>query len=193
MVTIVKKKQVTFAPLQSGLSPTCEQRRHTLVQTQQALDVMDMFLWLVIFCITIVFPLNLNPALLLDFNALVWLVKIFSWAGTSVWVIARLLVALPLVPGQLTGATVDAMKQAPSADEGFFPRVSTLVEQACFLLFWQQEIDSIEQQSVIQVQRYWQQLWRRPRRRLQYTFPLQRQLPSSSFLLEISCLLKNLG
>ena len=185
MVIIVKKKQVTFSPLQSGLSPTRQQRRHTLVRTQQALDEMDIFLWLAIFCITVVFPLTLNPALLLDFNALVWLVKIFSWAGISVWVIVRLLVALPLVPGQLTGATVDAMKQAPSADEGFFPRVSTLVEQACSFLFWQQEIDSIERQSVIQVQRYWQQLWRRPRRRYLYCSPLQRHLPSSS-LLEIS-------
>jgi len=186
MVGIATRKQVTFSPLQSGLSPTRQQRRHTLVRTQQALDEMDMFLWLAIFCITFFFPLILNPALLLDFHALVWLVKIFSWAGISVWVLVRFLVTLPLAPGQLTGATVDAMKQAPSADEGFFPRVSTLVEQACFFLFWQQEIDSIERQSVIQVQRYWLQLWRRPRRRLQYTFPLQRQLPSSSFLLEIS-------
>jgi len=186
MVGIATRKQVTFSPLQSGLSPTCQQRRHALVRTQQALDETATFLWLAIIFFTFFYPLILSPTLVFDFYAWAWWVKGFAWFGVLVWGFVCLLVALPLVPGQLTGATVDAMKQAPSADEGFFPRVSTLVEQACFFLFWQQEIDSIEQQSMIQVQRYWQQLWRRPRRRLQYTFPLQRQLPSSSFLLEIS-------
>ena len=186
MVNIVKKKQVTFSPLQSGLSPTRQQRRHALIRAQQFLEESETFLWLAIIFITFFYPLILNPALLFDLPAWAWWIKGFAWIGVAVWVVVRLLVALPLVPSQLTGATVDAMKQAPSADEGFFPRVSTLVEQACFFLFWQQEIDSIEQQSMIQVQRYWQQLWRRPRRRYLYCSPLQRHLPSSSSLLEIS-------
>ena len=186
MVGIASRKKITFSPLQSGLSPTRQQRQHALAQAQDILDEAETILCIAIIFITFFFPLILNPSLLFDLHAWAWWVKGFAWIGVLAWVVIRLFVALPLAPGQLTGATVDAMEQTPSADEGFFPRVFTPVEQVCVFLFLQQQIDSAERQSVIQVQRYWQQLWRRPRRRLQYTFPLQRHLPSSSFLLEIS-------
>jgi len=186
MVGIANRKQVTFSPLQSGLSPTRQQRRHALAQAQDTLDGAETFLWIAIIFITFFFPLILNPSLLFDLTAWAWWVKGFAWIGVSVWVTVRLLVALPLAPGQLTGATVDAMEQAPSADEGFFPRASSPVEQACTFLFLQQQLETAERQSVTQVQRYWQQLWRRPRRRFLYSSPLQRTLPPSSSLLEIS-------
>ena len=186
MVGIANRKKVTFSPLQSGLSPTRQQRQHALVRVQDILDEAETFLWIAIIFITFFYPLVLNPTLLFDLPAWAWWVKGFAWIGVSAWVVIRLFVALPLAPGQLTGATVDAMEQAPSADEGFFPRASTPIEQACTFLFLQQQIDTAERQSVIQVQWYWQQLWRRPRRRLLIASPLQRILPSSSSLLEIS-------
>jgi len=184
MVDIANRKQITFSPLQSRLSPTREQRRRVLIQAQDTLEGAETVLWIVIFLLSFLYPLILNPSLLFDLPAWGWWVRQFAWVGLLVSVAIRLFIALPLAPGQLTGATVDAMEQAPSADEGFFPRVSVLVEQVCTFLFLQQQIDSAERQSVIQIQRYWQQLWRRPRRRFLVTSPLQRILPSSSFLLE---------
>ena len=186
MVGIVNRKQVTFSPLQSGLSPTRQQRQHALVRAQDILDEAETILWIVIIFITFFFPLILNPSLLFDLHAWAWWVKGFAWIGVLAWVVIRLFVALPLAPGQLTGATVDAMEQSPSSAVEFFPRASTPIEQACTFLFLQQQIDTAERQSVIQVQRYWQQLWRRPRRRFLVASPLQRILPSSSSLLEIS-------
>ena len=182
MVGIANRKKVTFSPLQSGLSPTRQQRQHALVRAQDILDEAETLLWIAIIFITFFYPLVLNPTLLFDLPAWAWWVKGFAWTGVSVWVVVRLLVALPLAPGQLTGATVEAMEQAPLADEGFFPRVSTPIEQMCAFLFWKQKADNAERQSVIRVQWYWQQLWRRPRHRFLYNAPLQRHLPSSSLL-----------
>ena len=186
MVCIANRKKITFSPLQSGLSPTRQQRRHALARAQDSLDEAEIFLWLAIIFITFFFPLILNPSLLFDLSAWAWWVKGFAWIGVSVWVVVRLLVALPLAPSQLTGATVEAMEQSPSSAVEFFPRASTPIEQACTFLFLQKQTDNAERQAMIQVQRYWQQLWRRPRRRFLVASPLQRILPSSSFLLEIS-------
>lgn len=184
MVGIANRKQITFSPLQSRVSPTRQQRRRTLIRAQDTLYKAEILLWIVTFFVAFLYPLILNPSLLFDLPSWGWWIKQSASIGLLGWGAIRLFVVLPLAPSQLTGATVDAMEQTPSADEGFFPRVSALVEQVCDCLFLQQQTDRIERQAMIQIQRYWQQLWRRPRRRFLVTSPLQRILPSSSFLLE---------
>lgn len=161
------------------LCPNRRQRRRTIERAQVVLARAEDLLLVAICFIVFLYPLLLDPTLLFNLSAWLWWIKGFAWIGLLAWAVIRLLVSLPLAPAQITGATVEAMEQAKPEKE----LVSFTAEPAeieCSLLSWRQVPELIEQKAAMQAKCYWQQLWRRPRRRLLFGSPIRRLLPPAS-------------
>ena len=182
---MVNKRQTTSTSLNTSLCPNRRQRRTALDRARAVLIQAEDLLVVAIFFVVFLYPFLLDPTLLFNLSAWLWWVKGFAWIGLLAWAAIRLLVGLPMVPAQLTGASVEAMEQAePEKELISFTAVPPNIEST--LLPWRQSPTLIEQETCTQLQKQWRQLWQRPCRRSLINSPFQRFIPLPSRSLEPS-------
>ena len=161
-----------------SLCPSRWQRRRTFHNVQAILAQAEDFLTVGIVFVVFLFPLLLNPSFLFDVSAYLWWIKGFAWLGLLAWVGLRLLLWLPLVPAQLTGATVEAMGQT-SPEKELVPLPAPL-ETECPLLAHRQTPLLAGRQIEAQTRAYRRTWQRRRQHRLLPDLLVRRLLPSSS-------------
>lgn len=141
------------------ICPSPRQRRRAHQQAQAILAQTDTPLLAATLFIVCLFPFLIHPHLLFDLPAWLWWVKGYAWMGLLAGAAVRLLVGLPLVPAQLTGATVAAMTQAAPEPKPipWKPPASQPV-----LSSWRQPPAQTERETRTRLQTQWRQQRQRP-------------------------------